>query len=75
MVFVIGKDAEEAEKFIKEKGLHKKHTRHVFGPLSLKGRPSGIMYVKVGEWFKRDDIDDIISELNKIQAVELEVKG
>lgn len=75
MIFVIGKDVNEAEKFIADKGICKKQTRHVLSPLSFKGRPRGTMYIRVGRWFERDDIDDIISELNKIKAVEVEVKS
>lgn len=75
MVFILAKDIDEAEEFIHEEGIDKKHTRHVFSPLSLKGSPRGMMYIKVGEWFARNDIEDIMYMLNELQAVELEVIG
>lgn len=75
MVFILGKTIDEAERFMEVNNFCRRHVRHVFGPLSLKGRPMGIMYIAIDGWGEREDSSEIKELLNDLKAIELGIKN
>ena len=71
MIFFISESKPETDNFIKNQGINNEFTRHVFSPLSLKGRPDGFLYCKVGKWFRRDDLNKIMSIIENKGGVEI----